>query len=57
MRVYTCAACGETYETDRTDDQAEAEFREVFGSIPKEERAIVCEDCFIKFMEKTGRLQ
>lgn len=57
MCEYTCEACGETFVSDRTDEDAEAEFQHLFGNIPKEERAIICEDCFIKYMKQGGHIQ
>lgn len=45
-REYVCAGCGETFESDWTDEEAEAEMLELFGNVPLEDRETVCDDCF-----------
>lgn len=52
---YTCAQCKETYFTDWSDAEAEQEYNEHFGGLPKavrEERITVCDDCYRKFMKE-----
>lgn len=49
---FTCAQCGETYETEWTDEMAAAEFERNFQSHPKKETSelcIVCDDCYEDF--------
>jgi hypothetical protein len=52
---FLCECCGETFEKGCTDEEALDQSRETFGEFPPEELAIVCEDCYLKFMQKTGR--
>lgn len=47
---YTCDNCGRTFEKTWSDDDALAEATELFGEIPPEERAIVCDDCWREIM-------
>lgn len=44
--TFTCALCGETYEKDWTDEEAEAEKDQLWGDVPLEECEIICDDCF-----------
>lgn len=44
--TYTCAACGRTFESDRSDAEALAESRLIWGDIPPEEQIVICDDCF-----------
>ena len=50
MKSYTCAACGAAFEKSRPDEEALAEAHELFGDMPKEELAVVCNDCWRKLM-------
>lgn len=43
---FTCAICRNTYDKSWTDDEAETEMKEIWGVIPKEDRVIICDDCF-----------
>ena len=43
---YTCAVCKNTYEKGWSDQEQEKEMKEIWGDIPKEDRAIICDDCF-----------
>ena len=45
-KTYTCAICGITYETERTDEEAMAEMKENFGDVPIEETMVICDDCY-----------
>jgi hypothetical protein len=49
MESYTCAACGGRSKS-RPDEEALAEAHELFGDMPKEELAVVCNDCWRKLM-------
>lgn len=44
---YTCCACGESYISDVSDDEAVAQFEREFG-IPyvQAETGVVCDDCY-----------
>lgn len=44
--TYTCAMCGETFETDWSDEEACAE-AESNGIDPKQS-GLVCDDCYKK---------
>ena len=49
---YTCDDCSETFEKTRTDEEALKELEDNFGVIPKDQRAIVCDDCYNKIMNQ-----
>jgi len=51
MKEFTCAKCGESFESDWPEAEAEKEMKKNFGDVPEEERAIVCDDCYNEFME------
>lgn len=52
MSAYTCAMCGGTFETERPDQEAVAEMRELWGSeMTKESCEVVCDDCFKELMK------
>lgn len=38
--------CKETFEEGRSEEEAIAEMKENFGDIPKDERAVICDDCY-----------
>ena len=47
MHWFKCAACGETFENDDYDEQAElGEMRRHFGDVPSDEIVSVCEECY-----------
>ena len=54
MDSYTCELCHETFEKGWTDEEANAEAQELFGTPQASEHpkdmAIVCDDCFHKLM-------
>jgi DNA-directed RNA polymerase subunit RPC12/RpoP len=43
--TYTCAACGGTFEKGWTDEEAEAEMKQLYGDLPKDDRVIICSSC------------
>lgn len=45
-KQYTCARCGKTFWSERTDEETLKEFRENFGDIPLEETVVICDDCY-----------
>jgi hypothetical protein len=48
---FKCAVCGGTFEKTRSDDEAMVETNSVFSPSERAEGlAIVCDDCFKKFM-------
>lgn len=50
--TYTCEECEETFEADWSDDEAQAEARELFPGVHQEDMAVVCEDCRLRIMER-----
>jgi hypothetical protein len=56
---YTCARCGDTFESERSDEEAHAEAVRNFGmrgDAPQhqtpggEGMSVICDDCYRKFM-------
>jgi hypothetical protein len=47
--TFTCDGCGGTFPKAWTDEEAEAEAREVWGAMP-EDASVICDDCFHGFM-------
>jgi DNA-directed RNA polymerase subunit RPC12/RpoP len=49
---YTCANCGGTFEKTYSDEEAMAEMESNFSpeEIAAEGKAIVCDDCYKRFM-------
>lgn len=45
---FTCAACGETFNKGRSDEEALAESRLIWGATPPPEMCVICDDCFQK---------
>lgn len=43
---YTCEECGETFEAEWSDEEAQAEARALFPGVPQEDMAVVCDDCW-----------
>lgn len=43
--TYTCAECGGTFTTDWSDEEALDELEDNF-SVPPEQCAVVCDDCY-----------
>lgn len=44
--IFTCAVCGETFESTWTDEEAIAEKDSFFGAVPLNACVVVCDDCF-----------
>lgn len=51
MKRFTCERCGETFESDWTDESANAEMLATFGELPKEDQAVVCDECYASIMQ------
>jgi hypothetical protein len=47
---FRCALCGGEFRKAWPEDEALEEQREVFGEVPDEERAVVCDDCYRRVM-------
>lgn len=43
---YQCALCKNVYQKGWSEEETLKEMREIWGNIPKEERAVICDDCF-----------
>lgn len=48
METYKCEQCDSVFEFAWTDGEAEAEKEDLFGDIPDEDCATICDDCFKK---------
>ena len=44
--AFICGLCHETYDKKWSDAEAKKEAEELWGDIPDEETAVVCDDCF-----------
>jgi hypothetical protein len=53
--TYTCDLCGQTYEKAWTDEEALAEAEDNFSPAELEDTAVVCDDCYRKFMPELPR--
>lgn len=45
---YKCDSCKGVFEKAWSDEEALAEMERDFPSLPEEERAVVCDDCYKK---------
>ena len=45
---YTCAACGLTFDSAWSDEEAKLELKEVFGDVSSKDCNIVCDDCYLE---------
>lgn len=49
--TYTCHACGDRFESDMTDAEADEEARQIFGESPQgDDKAVVCHDCHLMIL-------
>lgn len=48
MNQFKCAMCQQTFDKAWTDEEAEDELKETFGSIPVDQCDVVCDDCYKK---------
>lgn len=53
--LYTCEWCGQTYESEWSEEEAQEEYENNFFPEEREgvEKAIVCDDCYKKVMGTT----
>lgn len=51
MTNYECECCHEVFRRITPEAEAMAESKEIFGNVPKDELALVCDDCFKKLMK------
>lgn len=52
MLKYTCATCGDSCESDITEEEAKAEMKALWGDIPEDQQVIICDDCFKEGMAR-----
>lgn len=45
-KEYQCAVCKNIYEKGWSDKEAMQESKDIWGEIPKEERVVICDDCW-----------
>jgi uncharacterized CHY-type Zn-finger protein len=43
---FQCAICKNIYEKGCSDEEIEKEVKEIWGEIPKNERVVLCDDCW-----------
>ena len=43
---FQCDECGGIYDKTWSDDEAQEESVALFGALPRDELAVVCDDCF-----------
>lgn len=51
-REYRCELCGDLFTSEWSEEEAKAEMRALFGDVPLEERAEVCDTCFKKLRRR-----
>ena len=44
--TYTCAACGATFESHWTEEEALAEMEAKFGQLPEDQQVCICDPCY-----------
>jgi uncharacterized protein YbaR (Trm112 family) len=45
IKIFTCGLCKGTFKSLATEEEAEAEYTEIFGKHMGEAREILCDDC------------
>ena len=48
--TFTCDNCHQTFDKERTDEEALAESQKIFGVVPEEEQTTVCDECYNEMM-------
>lgn len=49
-KEFKCEHCGGTFETTWSEEEADEEMKQMFGDVPKEEQAVICDDCYKAMM-------
>lgn len=49
--TYLCSGCGGEFTKMRTDEEALAASREIWGPVAEQDLALLCDDCFKEMME------
>jgi DNA-directed RNA polymerase subunit RPC12/RpoP len=57
MNDYKCSDCGETFDTDWSDEEASLEFSQNFQGYDIRGAAIVCDDCYNKYIQPLEKEQ
>jgi len=53
---YRCMLCGQVYEKGWSEEEAMAESRAIWGQIPQQNLAVICDECWQKIRpDKQGR--
>jgi len=56
MKTFKCEACGWLFESEWSEEEAQAEMKENFSEpIPEANQAIVCDACYEKALGISGR--
>lgn len=50
---YTCSHCGDTFKSDRTEEEANKEAKDLWGDLVQDpaNTRVVCDTCFEKFYD------
>lgn len=48
--TFECAQCHGIFEKEWTDAEAQAESASIFGAVPTEALAVICDDCWQRLM-------
>jgi hypothetical protein len=51
MSEFTCEKCGETYKKTRSDEDCWKEFHDLMPECAHDEISILCDDCWLQFMD------
>lgn len=49
---YKCAACGGEFDSERSDEDALAESKRLWGDLPASALTVICDDCFQRGLPK-----
>ena len=52
--MFTCENCKQSFFATWSEEEQETESKQLWGEIPTEERATVCDDCFQKLINMPG---
>jgi hypothetical protein len=52
--VYTCEGCGKRERAVQSHEESLAEAEIIFGEVPAERLAVVCEECYKKCLRRLG---
>jgi rubredoxin len=56
-RSFRCSRCGLWFAKGQTEEEAMAEYRANFKDFPKDQRALVCDDCYPIIVKFIGELR